>query len=64
MANKQPGSSYRQLQAQLDAVLAELESPSLDIDQALELYKQGQKLVEQLEKHLRTAHNEIIQLKK
>ena len=56
--------SYRGLQAELDVVLAELQSAELDIDTALDLYKQGQKLVEQLETYLKNAKNEIIRLKK
>lgn len=56
--------SYRELQAELDKVLDELQSSELDIDKALDLYKQGQKLIAELEKYLKTAKNEIEQLKK
>jgi exodeoxyribonuclease VII small subunit len=56
--------SYVQLQTELDDVLAELQASELDIDKALILYKQGQKLVEHLEKYLETAKNEIEHLKK
>lgn len=56
--------SYREMQAKLDAVLAELQSANLDIDKAMDLYKQGQKLFQQLENHLKTAKNEIEHLKK
>ncbi len=54
--------SYRELQAQLDKVLAELQSAELDIDNALVLYKQAQKLLAQLEDYLKNAKNEITQL--
>lgn len=56
--------SYRELQGELDEVLAELQSAELDIDKALELYAKGQKLIEQLEDYLQHAKNEITELKK
>ncbi len=56
--------SYRELQAELDKVLGDLQSSELDIDKALGLYKQGQKRIVELEKYLKTAKNEIEQLKK
>lgn len=62
MAGKQ--KSYRQLQSELDSVLSELQSPDLDIDKALELHKQGQKLVAELDQYLKNAENEITELKK
>lgn len=54
---------YVELQGELDEVLDQLQSSDLDIDKALELYKRGQKLVTQLETHLKTAKNEIEHLK-
>lgn len=57
-------TSYKQLQTQLDDTLAQLQSAELGIDKALELYKQGQKLIEQLENYLKNAKNEIEHLKK
>lgn len=62
MVNKQ--KTYKELQAELDNVLAELESPDLDIDKAMELHKQGQKIVGELENYLKTAENQIKELKK
>jgi exodeoxyribonuclease VII small subunit len=55
--------SYRELQAELDKVLDEMQSSELDIDKALELYKAGQKVIKDLEAYLQTAKNEIEQLK-
>lgn len=57
-------TSYTELQSQLDSVLAQLQSTELDIDKALDLYKKGQKLIEQLENYLQNAKNEIEHLKK
>lgn len=52
------------MQAQLDAVLAELQSADLDIDKALDMYKTGEKLIKQLEAYLKNAKNEIEHLEK
>lgn len=56
--------SYRDLQSELDAVLMQMQSAELDIDKALDLYKEGKKLIEELENHLKTAKNEIESLAK
>lgn len=56
--------TYKHLQAALDDVLSQLQSAELDIDNALELYKQGQKLIKELEAYLKTAKNEIDRLDK
>lgn len=51
--------AYRDLQAQLDAVLAKLEDPQLDIDDATAAYEQGLALIKQLEASLQQAENRI-----
>ena len=56
--------SYKQLQAELDEILAKLQSSDLDIDDALDLYKQGQSLLSALEDYLQNAKNEITKLNK
>lgn len=56
--------NYRELQAALDDVLEQLQSAELDIDKAVVLYKKGQQLVNELETYLKTAQNEIEQLKR
>lgn len=56
--------TYGELQAELDDVLLQLQSGDLDIDAALKLHKQGEKLVGELEAYLADAKNEIEQLKK
>lgn len=61
MASKK---SYRELQAELDDVLEQLQSAELVIDKALKLYNTGQACISQLEKYLQTAKNEIETLKK
>ncbi len=49
MADKK---SYQELKSELDAVLVELQHEDTDIDKAVELHKQGTKLLEQLDAYL------------
>lgn len=56
--------TYRELQAELNDILEQLQSAELDIDKALELYKKGQQAIKELETYLQSAKNEIVQLKK
>lgn len=56
--------SYKQLQEELDDLLEQLQSEELDIDKALILHKEGEKLVAELETYLAEAKNEIKHLKK
>jgi exodeoxyribonuclease VII small subunit len=54
--------SYRELQDQLDDVLSQLQAEDVDVDTALKLYEQGQKLVKKLETRLSSAENTIRKL--
>lgn len=56
--------TFVQLQAELDGLLLQLQSGDLDIDKALILHKEGEKLVAELEAYLANAKNEITHLKK
>lgn len=56
--------SYKQLQTELDDLLEQLQSAEIDIDKALILHKEGEKLVAELESYLKDAKNEIEHLKK
>lgn len=51
--------TYRELQSKLDDVLAKLEDPSLDIDEAATAHADGLKLVKQLQEHLEQTENKI-----
>lgn len=53
------GKSYRELQGRLEEVLAKLQSPELDIDEAAQAYEEGLRLISQLEKHLQQTENNI-----
>lgn len=55
----QEKQSYRELQAELDAVLAELQSDTVDVDEALTLYKKGQELLKKLDARLKAAEHSL-----
>jgi len=54
---------YQKLSQELETVLATLQQPDVQVDEAVRLYKQGLKLASQLEAHLKHATNEIQKLK-
>ena len=54
---------YRSLQAELDELLAHLQSEDVDIDQATDLYERGQKLVAEIRSYLQAAENKVTKLK-
>ncbi len=55
--------NYQTLHAELEAVLAKLQDPNVDVDQMLALYEKGTKLIAQLETHLQKAENKLVKLK-
>jgi exodeoxyribonuclease VII small subunit len=54
--------SYKELHEELDEIMGQLELSALDIDESIELYKKGEKLIGLLEKRLKEAKNEIKKL--
>jgi exodeoxyribonuclease VII small subunit len=54
---------YQALSLELDEVLAKLQRPDVRVDEAVTLYEQGLKLIDELEKHLADAENKIEKLK-
>lgn len=54
--------NYQDLSVKLDTILQALQTPDLNIDEAIELYKQGQKVIKELEIYLKTAENTIRKL--
>lgn len=54
---------YQALSLELDEVLAKLQQPDVQVDQAVKLYEEGLALIDQLEAHLEQAENKIEQLK-
>jgi exodeoxyribonuclease VII small subunit len=54
---------YQTLSQELDTVLAHLQQPDIQVDEAVRLYEEGLRLITQLEKHLAQAENTIKKLK-
>jgi len=59
----EPSVNYQQLTTELDSIMAELQRQDLDVDAALKHYQRGLELVEQLERYLKTAENQVTELK-
>jgi exodeoxyribonuclease VII small subunit len=53
---------YQALSLELDDVLAALQQPGIQVDEAVKLYDKGLQLIVQLEKHLDEAENMIQKL--
>jgi exodeoxyribonuclease VII small subunit len=54
--------STAQLQTELDELLNWFESGDIDIDQAVDKYKQGLELIKEIEDRLKTAENTVKKL--
>lgn len=59
---KEP-KDYQTMQTELDAVLADLQRPDVQVDEAVKLYEEGLKLVKQLTAHLEQAENKLEKLR-
>lgn len=55
-------ADYTTLSAELDEILASLQSGELSIDEAMPAYERGVALIKQLEKQLTTAENKVVEL--
>ena len=55
-------NDYQTLSSKLDGVLAKLQAPDVQVDDAVVLYEEGLKLIAALEKHLQQAENKIEKL--
>lgn len=56
-------TTFNELSQQLDEILSKLQSPDVDVDEALELHQRGQKLVKQMSERLNKAEAKISRLK-
>ncbi|HEY8999330.1 MAG TPA: exodeoxyribonuclease VII small subunit [Candidatus Saccharimonadales bacterium] len=54
---------YQTMQTALDAVLAALQRPDVQVDEAVKLYEEGLKLIKQLGEHLEQAENTLEKLR-
>jgi exodeoxyribonuclease VII small subunit len=59
----QAKNDYKALSAELDEVLARLQSDDLDVDEAVALYERGMKLAKELEGYLKAAKNKVSKIK-
>jgi len=50
---------YRAKSSELDMIVADLQNPEIDIEEATKLHAQGLKLVGELEEYLKNAENEV-----
>ena len=55
-------TDYRALSAELDELLARLQSGELSIDEAVPAYERGLELVKQLESYLKDAEQTVTKL--
>ncbi|CAN5353480.1 hypothetical protein BH09PAT4_BH09PAT4_04030 [soil metagenome] len=55
--------TFRELNQQLEEVLAQLQTDDIDVDEALKLHESGTKLLDQLEKRLAGAEHKVKSLR-
>lgn len=60
---KAKNSDYKELNAELDNILASLQSDELDVDEAVALYEKGMNIIADLETHLKEAENKVAKIK-
>jgi exodeoxyribonuclease VII small subunit len=60
MANK---IIYKDKKDELEKILLELQSPDLDLEEAIEKYKTGISLINEIEEYLNKTKNTITELK-
>ena len=56
-------TDYQKLQAELDAILAKLQSADLDVDEAVQAYDRGMQIAAELEAYLEQAQNKVTKVK-
>lgn len=54
---------YKVLSAELDEILAKLQSADLDVDKAVGLYERGMEIAKELETYLKEAENKVSKVK-
>lgn len=61
--SKNEEKSYRELQAELDEIMAKLQAADVDVDEATGLYERGMHIVKDLERHISAAENTVKKIK-
>jgi exodeoxyribonuclease VII small subunit len=59
MMTKKDAFDYRTKAAELEQVLADLQDPEIQIDEATKLHARGLKLAEEIETYLKQAENAV-----
>lgn len=59
MAKKSDTVDYQAKSAELEQVLADLQNPDIQIDEATKLHTAGLQLIAELETYLKQAENEV-----
>lgn len=55
--------SYQEIKLDLDAVIQNLQAEDIDVDKAIKLYSDGQKLIKEMDDYLKKAKNQIKEIK-
>lgn len=55
--------SYQELSAELDEVMARLQTEDIDIEEAVKAYGRGMTIVAELEQQLKNAENKVKKIK-
>jgi len=61
MAGKK--SPYKDLNQELEEILAKLQSQDLDIDEAIKIYERATVVIKELEDYIKTAGNKVKKIK-
>ena len=61
--SKSKTPTYQELSERLDELLAKLQQPDCDVDEAASLYEAALKTVTAMEQHLETAQNKVARIK-
>lgn len=62
MPAKNP-EDFKKLSEELDAILADLQKSDIQVDDAVNLYKRGNEIVNRLESYLKLAENKLTKLR-
>lgn len=60
---KKSDPTYQTLSAQLEELLAKLQQPDCDVDEAVKLYRAALECLAAMERHLETAKNEVVKIR-
>lgn len=63
MVRKVEGNNFNQLNAELDGLIVDLQSSSIDVDKMLEKYKRGMQIIQELNNSLKKTKLEIEKIK-